>query len=123
MDLIAQTTARDWAMVFLISSIALVFFVTAAILTNLFRVVTSVKQLIDGVTNETVPIIHEAGNSVKIVNQELERVDAVLGSVQRVSHNVELISDTVRVAVTNPLVKAVAFMSGIKRGAKRLGNE
>ena len=120
MILIAQTTARDWAMVALIGSIALVFFVTAAILTNIFRVVTSVKTLIDGVTNETVPIIREAGNSVKLVNQEIERVDAVLGSVQRMSHNVEMISDTVRVAVANPLVKAVALFSGVRRGAKRM---
>lgn len=118
--LLAETTPRDWAMVALIGAIALVFLVTAAIITNLFRVVTSIKGLIDGVTSETVPIIHEAGNSVKLVNKEIERVDAVLGSVQRLSHNVEVISDTVRVAVTNPLVKAVALVAGVKRGGKRM---
>jgi uncharacterized protein YoxC len=117
---LAETTARDWAMVALLGSLALVFFVTAAIITNLFRVVTSVKELIDGVATETVPIIHEAGNSVRLVNKEIERVDAVLGSVQRVSQNVELISDTVRVAVANPLVKAVAFIAGVQRGSKRI---
>jgi uncharacterized protein YoxC len=118
--LIAETTARDWAMVALLGSLALVFFVTAAIITNLFRVVTSVKELIDGVASETVPIIREAGTSVKLVNKEIERVDAVLGSVQRVSQNVELISDTVRVAVASPLVKAVAFFAGVRKGSKRL---
>jgi uncharacterized protein YoxC len=117
---VAETTARDWAMVALLGALALVFFVTAAIITNLFRVVTSIKNLIDGVANETVPIIHEAGNSVKLVNKEIERVDAVLGSVQKVSQNVELISDTVRVAVANPLVKAVAFFSGVRRGSKKM---
>ena len=118
--LLAETTPRDWAMVALLGSLALVFFVTAAIITNLFRVVTSVKELIDGVATETVPIIHEAGNSVKLVNREIERVDAVLGSVQRVSQNVELISDTVRVAVANPLVKGVAMLAGIRRGSKKI---
>lgn len=121
--LIAAMTARDWAMVALILSIALVFFVTAAIITNLFRVVTSVKGLIDGVTEETVPLISEVGTSVRQVNKELERVDAVLGSVQRVAHNAELVSDTVRATVTNPLVKALAFFAGAKRAAKKMGEK
>jgi methyl-accepting chemotaxis protein len=123
MFLIAEMTGRDWAMVALILSIALVFFVTAAIIANLIRVVNSVKSLLDGVTKETVPLIGEVGNSVRQVNKELERADAIIGSVQRVAHNVELVSDTVRVTVTNPLVKALAFLAGARKGAKSLGGK
>lgn len=123
MWLIAEMTGRDWAMVALILCIALVFFVTAAIIANLIRVVNSVKALLDGVTKETVPLIGEVGNSVRSVNRELERVDGIIGSVQKVAHNAELVSDTVRLTVTNPLVKALAFFAGAKRGVKKLGEK
>lgn len=121
--MIAEMTGRDWAMVALILCIALVFFVTAAIIANLIRVVNSVKALLDGVTKETVPLIGEVGNSVRSVNRELERVDGIIGSVQKVAHNAELVSDTVRLTVTNPLVKALAFFAGAKRGVKKLGEK
>ena len=112
-------TARDWAMVAFTSTAALVLFVIAAIITNLFRVVTSLKQLVDGVTSESVPLIGEVGNTVRGVNKELERVDAIVGSAQRVVTNVEIISDTVQATVTNPLVKALAFFAGARRATKR----
>lgn len=113
-------TARDWAMVAFVSCAALVLFVIAVIITNLFRVVSSLKELVDGVTSETVPLIGEVGNTVRGVNKELERVDAIVGSVQRVAQNVEIISDTVQTTVTNPLVKALAFFAGARRAARKM---
>jgi uncharacterized protein YoxC len=112
-------SARDWAAVALFSSGALVLFVIAVVITNLFRVVTSLKDLVDGVTSETVPLIGEVGNTVRGVNKELERVDSIVGSVQRVAANVEVISDTVQAAVTNPLVKMLAFFAGARRARKK----
>ena len=112
-------SARDWAAVALFCSAALVLFVIAVVITNLYRVVTSLKDLVDGVTSETVPLINEVGNTVRGVNKELERVDTIVGSVQRVAQNVETISDTVQMAVTNPLVKALAFFAGARRASKK----
>jgi uncharacterized protein YoxC len=112
-------TARDWAVVAILSTGALVLFVAAVVVSNLYRVVTSIKDLVDGVTSETVPLIGEVGNSVRTVNKELERVDSIVGSVQRVAGNVEVISDTVQAAVTNPLVKALAFFAGARKAAKK----
>ena len=113
------TAARDWAIAALAFSAALVLFVTAVVISNLFRVVTSLKDLVDGVTSETVPLIGEVGNTVRTVNKELERVDSIVGSVQRVATNVEVISDTVQATVTNPLVKALAFFAGTRRAARK----
>jgi uncharacterized protein YoxC len=113
-------SARDWAAVALFLAGALVLFVTAVVISNLFRVVTSLKDLVDGITSETVPLIGEVGNTVRGVNKELERVDSIVGSVQRVATNVEVISDTVQAAVTNPLVKALAFFAGMKRASKKM---
>ena len=112
-------TARDWAIIALASSVALVLFVLAVVITNLYRVVSSLKELVDGVTSETVPLIAEVGGTVRTVNKELERVDSIVGSVQRVAANVESISDTVHTVVTNPLVKVFAFAAGARRASKK----
>jgi uncharacterized protein YoxC len=113
-------SARDWAATLLFLTGALVLFVVSVVISNLFRVVTSLKDLVDGVTSETVPLIGEVGNTVRGVNKELERVDSIVGSVQRVATNVEVISDTVQAAVTNPLIKALAFLAGMRRASKKV---
>jgi uncharacterized protein YoxC len=113
-------SARDWAATLLFLTGALVLFVVSVVISNLFRVVTSLKDLVDGVTSETVPLIGEVGNTVRGVNKELERVDSIVGSVQRVATNVEVISDTVQAAVTNPLIKALAFFAGMRRASKKV---
>jgi predicted PurR-regulated permease PerM len=112
--------AGDWAVFAVSVAGALVLFTIAVIITNLYRVVTSLKDLVDGVTSETVPLIGEVGNTVRTVNKELERVDSIVGSAQRVVQNVEVISDTVQAAVTNPLVKALAFFAGAKRASRKM---
>lgn len=111
--------ARDWAVVALAAAGALVLSVTAVVLANLYRVVSSLKDLVDGLHSETVPVINEVGATVRTVNKELERVDSIVGSAQRIATNVEVISSTVQAAVTNPIVKAMAFLAGASRGAKR----
>jgi uncharacterized protein YoxC len=113
------TTPRDWAVVVLALSAAAVMFVLAVVISNLYRVVTSLKDLVDGITSETVPLIGEVGTTVRTVNKELERVDSIVGSVQRVASNVESISDTVQATVTSPLVKALAFFAGARRAGKK----
>lgn len=116
---VVAMSARDWAVVALGLTGALVLFVTALVITNLFRVVTSLRDLVDGITSETIPLIAEVGNTVRGVNKEMERVDSIIGSVQRITTNAETISDTVQMAVTNPLVKALAFFAGARRATKK----
>jgi uncharacterized protein YoxC len=117
--ILAALTARDWAVVALVSCGALTLFVIAVVLTNLFRVVTSLKDLVDGITSETVPLIGEMGSTMRMVNKEIERVDSIVGSAQRIAANAEIVSDAVQRAVTNPLVKAIAFAAGARRAARR----
>lgn len=116
-------TARDWAIVAVTSAGALVLVVVSALLANLFRVISGLKTMVDGVRDETVPLIGEVGNTVRGVNKELERVDAMAASVQRVVKNVETVSETLKIAVTNPLVKGIAFLAGVERATKKLRNE
>ncbi len=50
-------SARDWAAIALFSTGALLLFVIAVVITNLCRVVSSLKELVDGVTPEPGPFI------------------------------------------------------------------
>lgn len=100
-------SAVDWALVALAGAGAVLLVVLSLVAMNLFRTVSSVRALADGLTQTTAK-----------VNAELERVDAITASAQRVASNVEAVTDTVRATVTNPLVKALAFAAGARRAGK-----
>jgi len=116
---VAALTARDWAVMVIAVFWAVGVVAVSVLVMNLFRVVTSLKELVDGVTKETVPLIHDVDQTVKGVNHEIERVDSIMASTQTVVKNVETISETVKVTVTNPLVKALAFIAGARRASKK----
>lgn len=111
--------ARDYAIIALAGAFALSGIALALVMLRLFTVVSSLKELVDGITKETVPLIHDVDETVKGVNHEIERVDTIMASAQSVAKNVETISHTVQAAVTNPLVKALAFMAGARRASKK----
>ena len=116
---IGALEATDYAVIVIAAFFALAVIVVSILVLNLFRVVSSLKELVDGVTQETVPLIHEVGNTVKGVNHEIERVDSIMASAQTVAHNASTISETVKLAVTNPLVKALAFAAGARRATRK----
>lgn len=111
--------ARDWAVVGLTAAGGLALLAIAIVIANLFRVVTSLRTMVDGIRDETVPLIGEVATTVRGVNREIDRVDDVAGSVQRIVGNVETISETVKAAVTNPIVKALAFLAGARHATRK----
>lgn len=118
-NLAAGLNAKDYAVMVLALAFAASGLALTLVMFKLFEVVASVRQLVDGVTQETVPLIHDVDQTVKGVNNEIERVDSIMASTQRVVKNVETISETVKVTVTNPLVKALAFFAGARRASKK----
>ena len=117
--LAAALNAKDYAVIVLAAAFAFAGLALALVMLKLFQVVGSLRELVDGVTKETVPLIHDVDLTVKGVNSEIERVDSIMASTQHVVKNVETISETVKVTVTNPLVKALAFFAGARRASKK----
>jgi uncharacterized protein YoxC len=111
--------ARDYAVIVLSGAFALAGLLLAYLMLKLSRAVVSLKQMLDGVTKETIPLIHDVDLTVKGVNHEIERVDSIMASAQTVAKNVETITETVKVTVTNPLVKALAFFAGARRAGRK----
>jgi uncharacterized protein YoxC len=107
--------AIAWTIVaFLVGALVVVLCVVMA---NLFRVLTSTKDLIDGVTSQTVPLLGEVNTTVSMVNQELVRVDGILATAEGVSASVGGMVNTVAATISSPLVKLSAFAYGLRRAA------
>jgi Bacterial protein of unknown function (DUF948) len=113
--------AIAWTIVaFLVGALVVVLCVVMA---NVFRVITSTKELIDGVTRQTVPLLGEVGTTVSLVNQELSRVDGILATAETATATVGNVVNVVSSTVTSPLVRLSAFAWGLRRAISRAGEQ
>jgi uncharacterized protein YoxC len=113
--------AIAWTIVaFLVGALVVVLCVVMA---NLFRVLTSTKDLIDGVTSQTVPLLGEVSTTVAMVNQELTRVDGILATAEGVTASVGGMVNTVSSTISSPLVKLSAFAYGLRRAAGAVSSD
>jgi membrane protein implicated in regulation of membrane protease activity len=105
----------DWAW-FAVALVVLGLVVAAIIvMANLFRVLTATKDLIDGVTRQTVPLLGEVGTTVSLVNQELGRVDGILATAEGITSTTGQLVNVVSGTVTSQLVKLSAFAWGLRK--------
>lgn len=106
----------------LIAAIAWAFTVLflALVLVNLFRVLESTKMLIDGIREETVPLLSEVKTTVSGVNRELDRADGLLESAGNIARSAERVAHVVEQTVSSPLIKVIAFGAGASRAVRRL---
>ena len=113
--------AIAWTVVaFLVGALVVVLCVVMA---NLFRVLTSTKDLIDGVTSQTVPLLGEVNTTVAMVNQELVRVDGILATAEGVTSSVGGMVNTVSATISSPLVKLSAFAYRLRKAAGAAGSD
>jgi uncharacterized protein YoxC len=89
------------------------------VLVNTFRTLESTKMLIDGIREQTVPLLGEVRVTVTNVNRELDRVDGMLESAGNIVTRVEKVSGLVESAVSSPLMKVIAFGAGLGKAASR----
>lgn len=92
----------------------------ALVFVNLFRVLESTKMLIDGIREETVPLLSEVKTTVSGVNRELDRADGVLESAGNIAKSAERLAHVVEQAVSSPLIKVIALGAGASRAVRRL---
>jgi uncharacterized protein YoxC len=101
---------------------ALTLFIIFVML-QVFRMLESTKMLIDGIRQETVPLLSELTTTVRGVNKELDRVDGLLESAGKIAQNAERLSSVVEQTVSSPLIKLVAFGAGAARAVRRFRKE
>ncbi len=99
---------------------AVLVLILGLVFVNLFRVLESTKMLIDGIREETVPLLSEVKTTVSGVNRELERADGLLESAGNIAKSGERLAHVVEQAVSSPLIKVIAFGAGASRAVRRL---
>ena len=112
-------SAGNVALIVLAAFWALLVLGLCLVLVNTFNVLTSTKMLIDGIREETVPLLSEVRNSVSKTNRELDRVDGMLESAGSIMARVEKISLLVEQAASGPLVRIIALGAGLSKAASR----
>jgi len=112
-------TVRDWA----ILTAALFWGVlVVALVVLVARTVKVLDQTVDtirGVTDETLPILRNANETVAGVNVELARIDTIVAGVQSITATTDQIVGVVHATVSNPLIKAAAFAAGAARAGRQ----
>ena len=101
----------------LAAAAALVSLSTVAVLRRRLR---ELRRLVDELRGETVPLVREARVVVDRAATEMERVGDVLGSAEAVSATVDSASRLAYRAFANPVVKVLAFGSGVGGALRRL---
>jgi hypothetical protein len=113
--------AIAWTIVaFLVGALVVVLCVVMA---NVFRVITSTRDLIDGVTKQTVPLLAEVGTTVSLVNNEIGRVDGILATAETATTAVGNMVTVVSSTVTSPLVRLSAFAWGLRRAVSKAAED
>lgn len=107
-----------WAVLILSFAGVLLTAFICYVLVKLGAVLGSTEELIDGVTERTVPLLGEVTTTVVHVNHELERVDAITENVQTMSNNVAGLTTLFAATLGSPVVKVAAFSYGVRRAAK-----
>lgn len=119
MAVIASLDAGDVALIVLAAFWGLLVLFLCIVLLNTFRVLESTKMLIDGIREETIPLLTEVKGSVERTNRELDRVDGMLVSAGAIVGRVERISGLVEQAAAGPLVKIISLGAGVSKAAAR----
>jgi hypothetical protein len=108
-------SVTDWAWFAVAIALIIMVAVVCWVMAKLSLVLTSVRDLVDGVGKETVPLIGDVGDTVKLVNHELTRVDGILATAEQVAQTTGHVVTVVSETVTSPLVKLSAFAWGLRK--------
>lgn len=91
----------------------------AVFLVTITRTLGKVREAVDLLRTETVPVMNELGETVRSANAELERVDGILGTAESISGTVDSASRLAYLAFSNPVIKGLALATGTGRAARR----
>jgi uncharacterized protein YoxC len=121
--MIAALDGGDVALIVLAAFWGLLVLFLCVVLINTFRVLESTKMLIDGIREETVPLMREVKTSVEKANRELDRVDGMLVATGEIVGRIQRIAGLVEQAVSSPLTKLIGVGAGVRAAASRLGGK
>jgi hypothetical protein len=96
----------------------LVVVALAVAVVYLLKAVREIRLEAQGLAREATELLDELDSTVRQAGMEVERVDRMVGSAEAISDAVGSASKLVGGAMAGPLIKLVAFGSGLARAAR-----
>jgi hypothetical protein len=110
----------EWAAIIAAVAWAVLVLVLVILSVALNKILSETRTLLEGVRQETVPLLGEVRTSVVTMNKNLEHSDDLLVSVGNITRTVERISGLIDQFVSTPLIKAISYGYGAQQAARRL---
>lgn len=111
--------ASDTAAVIVAVASALAVAVLLWAIVALTKTMRLLREALDELRRESMPVVGELRTTVQQASAELERVDTLLGTAESISATVDSASRLAYLAFSNPVIKAIALASGTGRAARR----
>jgi hypothetical protein len=113
-------SAGDVLAVVAATVVTMLIAVLAATLVALTRTLRDLRATADALHDEAIPLLDAARAAVVEAEIEVERVDRLVASAERVSGAVDGASRMAARTLRSPVVKAMAFGTGVSRATQRL---
>ncbi|HEY3834823.1 MAG TPA: hypothetical protein VGO03_21200 [Acidimicrobiia bacterium] len=113
-------TASDVVLVALAVLVAIGAGATVSMLVSLRSTLVSLRRSLDSLQQDTLPIVEELRDAVTTTTGHVERVDRLITGAESVEAHVDAASRLAYRTISSPVVKTVAFGSGVKKATQRL---
>ena len=121
--IVAELSAADLALVVVTGCSIVAVGATLFGLRRLLITLRHVQRSVDELTATAQPLIDQLAVAIEDANEELARVDRLVGSAESISATVDATTKLAYRALSAPVIKTVAMTSGASRAAKRLRRE
>ncbi len=101
----------------------LVTMLAGAVVATLLSLRSTLKTLhssVEALRNETLPLVDELRAAVDTTVHNVDRVDRLITAAEGIEAHVDSASRLAYRTIASPVVKTMAFGSGVKRSAQRL---
>lgn len=87
---------------------------------TLSRTLQALREAVDELHGQTVPLLNDMHQAVKQAHADLDRVETLLETAESVGGTVDAASRLAYLTFSNPVVKAMAFGAGVARAGRRM---
>ena len=100
--------------------VAILAGVLIATLYSLTRTLQTLRTTVEHLREETIALLDDAHDAVREATTEVDRIDRLVGSAEKINEAVDGAQRMAYKTLASPVVKAMAFGSGVSRAAQRI---
>ena len=117
---LAELSASDLAVLIVTATSIVAVVAVLFAMAHLLRTLRQATAALEEINAQALPLLDELATSLVAANEELARVDRLVGSAESISATVDATSKLAYRALSAPVIKTVAVPSGASKAARRL---